>query len=165
MRTAYVPTWSNRDPWNDYIYIYIYIYIYNIYSHFTDPCQTRLTRSLRRRSVCVSQNMCLEWMNEWMNMTCMAAPSVGIFYVCIYIYDGDLCVCHGKLLSLTCIGAKSLAIPRILACFREDSTDFELSVRGHFTDSCETKLFKMLVINTLWYFSFGDSLWNSMKIQ
>ena len=23
---------------------------------------------------------------------------------------------------------------------REDSTDFELSVRGHFTDSCETRL-------------------------
>ena len=80
-------------------------------------------------------------------------------------WDGDLCVCHGIWASLTCIGANSVPVSRKLACFREDSTDFELSVRGHFTDSCETKLFKMLVINILWYFSFGDSLWNSMKIQ
>jgi hypothetical protein len=33
-----------------------------------------------------------------------------------------------------------VAISRKLACFREDSTDFVLSVRGHFTDSFETML-------------------------
>ena len=43
-------------------------------------------------------------------------------------------------MSLTCIGAKSVAISRKLACFCEDSTDFELRVRGHFTDSSETRL-------------------------
>ena len=55
-------------------------------------------------------------------------------------WNGDLCVCHGIWVSSTCIGAKSVAISRKLACFRKDSTDFELSVRGPFTDSCETRL-------------------------
>ena len=36
--------------------------------------------------------------------------------------------------------SKSVAISRKLACFLEDSTDFEISVRGHFMDSCETRL-------------------------
>ena len=33
-----------------------------------------------------------------------------------------------------------MAISRKLAFFRDDSTDFELRVRGNFTDSCETRL-------------------------
>ena len=36
-----------------------------------------------------------------------------------------------------------MAISRKLACFREDSTNFELSVCGHFTDSHETRLSSM----------------------
>jgi hypothetical protein len=54
-----------------------------------------------------------------------------------------ICLCatvHGIGVSLTSIGAKSVAISRKMACFHEGSTDFELSVRGHFTDSCETRL-------------------------
>ena len=43
-------------------------------------------------------------------------------------------------MSLTCIGAKSVATSRKKACFRDVATDFELSVRSHFTDSCETRL-------------------------
>ena len=50
--------------------------------------------------------------------------------------NGDLCVCHGIGVSSTCIGAKSMAISQKLACFHEDSTDFELRDRGHFKDSC-----------------------------
>ena len=47
---------------------------------------------------------------------------------------------HGTSASLTCIGANSVATSRKSACFRDVSTDFELFVRSHFTDSCETRL-------------------------
>ena len=33
-----------------------------------------------------------------------------------------------------------MAISRKLACLREDTTDFELSAPGNFTDSCETRI-------------------------
>ena len=43
-------------------------------------------------------------------------------------------------MSLTCIGANPWPYHGKLVCFREDSTDFELGVLGHLTDSCEIRL-------------------------
>ena len=74
--------------------------------------------------------------------------------------------CQGIWMSLTCIGAKSVAISRKSAGFREDSTDFELGVRGHFTDSCETMLvIALLFTNQIYNTTFVIRYWVETQIH
>ena len=98
-----------------------FIHICIGYGHFTDPCETRLTRKFK-------------WFREATRDFELSAHGRFVHW------NGDLCVCHRIWVSSTCIGAKSVAISRKLACFRENFTAFELSVLGHFTDSTETRL-------------------------
>ena len=162
-----VTTWSHRNPWNDYGRITQNPWTHHGNTPISvmwprNSLQCKLMTLMFRGThtdwngstqietgICVYHCHChllaleqLPWTQQG-QFKCFSETTPGFELSPrgrLARWNGDPCVSHGTSASLTCIGANSVATSRKSACFRDVSTDFELFVRSHFTDSCETRL-------------------------
>ena len=122
-----------------YTHTYLYIYLFIIYGdHRTSlkkrkwPIKFKMGAWARTGIYCHTINMNF--------ISYMVISWIPVRPGWLSRWNRDLCVCHGMWVSLTCIGENSVGIAPKYQWFCEATTDFELSVRGHFMDSCETRL-------------------------